>query len=80
MRTFKIPSTDRPELDTICLICPNCETPAEVPIYIKPESLPIASLGLGVVFDNPAYDPPKDWLPKELQCRNCKTIYFEEED
>lgn len=61
--------------ETINLTCPKCGADIEVKTNGDIEAIPIASIGLSVVFDPPGFVPPKDWLPDEIRCKLCKTVY-----
>lgn len=63
------------QVGSVNLTCPKCGADIVVPTYRKIDAVPIATVGLGVVFDPPGYVPPKDWLPEEIRCKLCKTVY-----
>ena len=74
-RTFKVLNEDFLADGGIDLICPGCGIEAEVPTRGHAESPVIASLGLNVIFENPSYVPPPNWMPKMIQCRYCRRIF-----
>jgi len=74
MKTWKIIKLGIKPQDDISLICPHCGTDASMPIS-KIDSPVIASIGLGLIFDNPSYIPQEQILPSIIQCRYCKRIY-----
>ena len=57
------------------LTCPKCG--AEITCETKGEinASVVATVGLGVIFEPAGYEPPKDWLPDEVRCKVCKTVY-----
>ena len=57
------------------LACPKCLIDAEIEIGPTPGGLIIAAIGLGLVFDPPGYEPPKNFMPEEIRCRHCRTIW-----
>lgn len=61
--------------ETIAFTCPRCGADIVVRTNCEIEARPIASIGLSVVFDPPDYTPPKKWLPDEIRCKVCKTVY-----
>lgn len=61
--------------ETINLTCPKCGGDIKVKTLCEIEVRPIASIGLSVIFDTPDYVPPKNWLPEEIKCKLCKTVY-----
>jgi hypothetical protein len=63
---------------TISLCCPHCGTDAEIPIT-KTESPVIAAVGLGLIFDNPNYQPGAAVLPETIRCRTCRHIFTRKE-
>ena len=65
---------DRTGLELVPINC-QCGEEAGVPMAFPPQSLIIAVLGGGgIVFDNPQYEPPANWMPTEIQCRRCRRI------
>ena len=61
--------------ETITLTCPKCGGDIEVTALCEIEAKPIASIGLSVIFDPPGFVPPNNWLPDEIRCKLCKTVY-----
>ena len=63
------------QVGTITLVCPKCGADIAVPTYRTIDAVPIAVIGLDVIFDPPGYIPPKDWIPEVIRCKLCKTVY-----
>ncbi len=61
--------------NVIDLTCPKCGGDILVTTNFVAESSPIGSIGLSIIFDNPEYIPPEGWLPDEIRCKLCKTVY-----
>jgi hypothetical protein len=81
MKTWKILRDGRngsPERKTFILSCPNCETDAAIVAHGNGPMV-IAAIGLRLVFDNPQAKPPDGWLPSEIQCRKCRSIFSDRE-
>lgn len=76
MATFKILTWhDPPEKRrTVNLQCMHCGKDADLEVADIP-ALIIASMGMGVIFDPPSYDPPDNFFPDEIQCRSCRRIF-----
>lgn len=60
---------------TIELACPKCERDAHIPTSGHPGVMIIAAFGLALITDPPGVAPRKDWMPDEIQCRGCRTIW-----
>ena len=80
MKTWKILSWSNrpegiPEGEPIPLMCPNCETDADLRTAGVTNPPILAIMGMGIVFDPPTYKPPEYWLPETIQCRKCRIIY-----
>ena len=81
MKTWKILDwSNRPEGipkgESISLMCPNCGNDAGLQTAGVTNPPILAIMGMGIVFDPPTYIPPEYWLPKTIQCRKCRIIYF----
>jgi len=81
MKTWKILDwSNRPECilegEPVPLMCPNCETDADLRTAGVTNPPILAITGMDIVFDPPTYIPPGYWLPKTIQCRKCRIIYF----
>ena len=37
----------------------------------------IAVVGMAVIFDNPSYQPPANWMPDSIKCGKCGREYSE---
>ena len=57
------------------LRCKHCGTWAELPAKQLNGGIVIAVLGMGVIFDPAGFQPPDDWLPKEIKCRHCRRTF-----
>ena len=85
MKTWKILDWSNrpegiPEGEPIPLMCPNCGNDAGLRTAGVIDSPIIAITGMDIVFDPPAYEPPGYWLPKRIQCRECRLIYFSKKE
>ena len=83
MKTWKILDwSNRPECilegEPVPLMCPNCETDADLRTAGVTNPPILAIMGMDIIFDPPTYKPPKYWLPKTIQCRKCRIIYSSE--
>ena len=63
---------------SISLCCPHCGKDASMPI-IRTQSPIIASIGLGLIFDNPTYNPGAAVLPVTVRCRACRHVFTRKE-
>lgn len=74
--TWKVLRWDNapPDPDRYELACPKCCYSAMMPIG-DCGALLIAAIGLGLIFDPPGHIPPRGFMPSEVQCRNCRTIW-----
>ena len=79
VKTWKVMKLGIQPVGTISLCCPHCGTDAEMPIG-QIESPIIASIGLGLIFDNPSYIPEKDILPITVKCRSCRRVFTTESE
>lgn len=72
MRTFKILRWDeKPDItNEITLDCPYCGTESILPIDAR--SIPLASNGMGTVFDHPSWI---GMIPQKIQCRKCHRVF-----
>ncbi len=67
---------DRPVCErTIEPCCPRCGWDGELEIGPTPGALILATVGLGIVFEPSDYEPPKNFMPREIQCRGCRRIF-----
>jgi len=73
-RTWEVLQLDITPAGVISLCCPPCGTDAEMPIA-HTESPVIAAIGLGLIFDNPSYNPGAAVLPRTLRCRTCRHLF-----
>lgn len=73
-KTWKILELGIEPAGVISPHCPHCGADADLP-HAHTESPIIASIGLGLVFDNPAYAPPRPVLPAKIQCRHCRRVF-----
>lgn len=74
MKTWKVIELGIKPANTIGLCCPHCGTDANIPIA-RTESPVIASIGLGLIFDDPAYKPQTQVLPTLIKCRYCRRVF-----
>ena len=74
-KTWKVLRWDSEPAETVWapLDCTHCGREAMVPVGATPK--PIASMGMGFVFDPPDYPPPPSWMPEELECRKCHHVF-----
>ena len=82
MATWKVLRWDsRPEHGRyLPLTCNHCDYEADCPVGEHPGGLVIAIIGMGIIFDPPGYHPGPNFMPQELQCRNCRRIYSSDEE
>lgn len=75
-RTWKVLRWDNePEIKyDLELACNQCGYDAHMPVGDH-GGLLIAAIGLGLVFDPPGHIPPANFMPTEIQCRKCRTIW-----
>jgi hypothetical protein len=67
---------NRPQVHRqISPVCPKCGRDAVLEIGDTPGGTIIATIGLGIVFDPPGYVPPENFMPQEIQCRGCRSIW-----
>jgi hypothetical protein len=59
------------------LCCSNCDRWAHCPT--KGRMMPVAAIGMRLIFDPPGSIPPEDYLPSVIQCRGCRHV-FEQKD
>ncbi len=78
MRTWQIVELGIEPTGVISLCCPHCAADAEMPVA-KTLSPIIASVGLGLIFDNPSYRPGAAVLPETVRCRHCRHIFTRKE-
>lgn len=72
---------DKPtQLRTICPTCPKCGWDGELEVGPTPGATILATIGLGIVFDPPGYQPPAAFMPQAIQCRGCRRVWSTEEE
>ncbi len=78
MRTWKVLRWEnRPERTwTLNLTCPACGTDADMEVAEIPGGLVIAAIGLALILDPPSFKPPENFMPDDIQCRNCRKIFL----
>lgn len=63
----------------VTLTCPECGLAALCPIKIDGPKI-ISTVGLRLVLDPPDAEVPDDFMPEEIQCKDCRTIFTSEEN
>jgi len=77
-KTWKVIELGIKPVGKISLCCPHCATDAEMPIA-KTASPVIAAIGLGLIFDDPAYRPGEAILPATIRCRACRHTFTQKD-
>ena len=77
-RTWNVIELGINAIGMISLCCPHCGTDALMP-RAATESPIIASIGLGLIFDNPSYNPGAAVLPVTVRCRTCRHVFTRKE-
>jgi hypothetical protein len=74
LKTWEIIELGIAPAANISLCCPHCAEDAVMPIA-RTESPVIASVGLGLIFDDPCYRPGAAVLPVTIRCRTCRHTF-----
>jgi hypothetical protein len=83
-RTWKIVSWpllgDKKPDGEIELACNKCGHEAYLPTFGQSGDLVIAAVGMSLIFDRAGHIPPSVFMPAEVQCRNCRTVWARDKE